>query len=46
VYLLISDPTYLYANMLKHTYEWMLLSVSIKAFIFGGIIAIIGCYKE
>jgi len=45
VYLLDIDPTYLYANMLKHTYEVDVVVGLIKAFIFGGIIAIIGCYK-
>jgi len=44
--LLDIDPTYLYANMLKHTYEVDVVVGLIKAFIFGGIIAIIGCYKE
>jgi phospholipid/cholesterol/gamma-HCH transport system permease protein len=45
VYLLDIDPTYLYANMLKHTYEVDVVVGLIKSFIFGGIIAIIGCYK-
>jgi len=45
VYLLDIDPTYLYANMLKHTYEVDVVVGLIKAFIFGGIIALIGCYK-
>jgi len=31
--------------MLKHTYEVDVVVGLIKAFIFGGIIAIIGCYK-
>jgi len=45
VYLLGIDPTYLYANMLKYTMDVDFVVGIIKAFIFGGIIAIIGCYK-
>ncbi len=44
-FLLGIDPTYLYANMLKYTMDVDVLVGIIKAFIFGGIIAIIGCYK-
>ena len=45
VYLLGIDPAYLYYNMLKYT-QGVDVSVGvIKAFIFGGIVAIIGCYK-
>ena len=45
VYLLGIDPTYLYYNMLKYTMRNDVIAGFIKAFIFGGIIAIIGCYK-
>jgi phospholipid/cholesterol/gamma-HCH transport system permease protein len=44
-FLLGIDSTYLYANMLKYTMDVDVLVGIIKAFIFGGIIAIIGCYK-
>ena len=40
-----ADPAYLYYNMLKHTMRVDVEVGLIKAFIFGGIIAIIGCYK-
>src|SRR5271163_3744463 len=45
VYLLGIDPAYLYYNMLKYTAGVDVICGLIKAFIFGGIIAIIGCYK-
>ena len=45
VYLLRIDPTYLWYNMLKHTATSDVMVGLIKAFIFGGIVAIIGCYK-
>jgi len=44
-YLLGIDPTYLYANMLKYTMDVDVCVGLIKSFIFGGIIAIVGCYK-
>ena len=44
-FLLDIDPAYLYYNMLKHTMGVDVLVGLIKAFIFGGIIAIVGCYK-
>src|SRR5204863_8248698 len=45
VYLLGIDPAYSWVNMLKYT-KVVDLSIGItKAVIFGGIIAIIGCYK-
>ena len=44
-FLLGIDPAYLYYNMLKHTMGIDVLVGLIKAFIFGGIIAIVGCYK-
>jgi phospholipid/cholesterol/gamma-HCH transport system permease protein len=39
------EPTYLWANMLKYTNQVDLVIGLIKAFIYGGIIALIGCYK-
>ena len=39
------DPTYLWENMLKYTHEVDVVIGLIKAFIFGGIVALIGCYK-
>ena len=45
VYLLGIDPTYLWYNMLHFTHDVDLMIGLIKAFIFGGIIALIGCYK-
>jgi phospholipid/cholesterol/gamma-HCH transport system permease protein len=45
VYLLGIDPTYLWYNMLHFTHDVDVMIGLIKAFIFGGIIALIGCYK-
>ena len=45
VYLLGIDPTYLWYNMLRYTHDVDVVIGLIKAFIFGGIIALIGCYK-
>lgn len=45
VYLMKVDPTYLWYNMLRYTTHVDLSIGLIKSFIFGGIIAIIGCYK-
>ena len=45
VYLLGIDPTYLWYNMLRYTHDTDLLIGLIKAFVFGGIIALIGCHK-
>jgi phospholipid/cholesterol/gamma-HCH transport system permease protein len=39
------DPTYLYYNMLKYTAASDVEIGIIKALIFGGIVAMIGCYK-
>jgi phospholipid/cholesterol/gamma-HCH transport system permease protein len=44
-YYLGIDKTYLYTNMLKYTMDIDVICGLIKAFIFGGIIAIVGCYK-
>jgi phospholipid/cholesterol/gamma-HCH transport system permease protein len=45
VYLLGIEPTYLWYNMLHFTHEVDVVIGLVKAFIFGGIITIIGCYK-
>src|SRR5256714_3215553 len=45
VYLLGIDPTYSWYNMLKYTNTSDVVIGLIKSFIFGGIVAIIGCYK-
>ena len=39
------EPTYLWVNMLKYTHDVDVVMGLIKAFIYGGIIALIGCYK-
>lgn len=45
VHLLGVDPTYAWHNMLRYTTVPDLAIGLIKSFCFGGIIAIIGCYK-
>jgi phospholipid/cholesterol/gamma-HCH transport system permease protein len=45
VYLLGIDPTYSWANMVKYTNPSDVVVGIIKSFIFGGIIALISCYK-
>ena len=45
VYLLGIDPVYSWQNMLKYTSTTDLTVGIIKAAIFGGIVALIGCYK-
>ena len=45
VYLLGIDPTYLWYNMLHFTHDVDVVIGLTKAFIFGGIIALVGCYK-
>ncbi len=45
VQLLGIDPTYLWYNMLHFTHDVDVIIGVVKAFIFGGIIALIGCYK-
>src|SRR5881296_2505776 len=45
VYLLGIDPAYSWYNMLKYTNTSDVAIGLIKSFIFGGIVAIIGCYK-
>lgn len=39
------EPVYLWQNMLRYTEDIDLVIGLVKAFIFGGIIALIGCYK-
>ena len=45
VHLLGIDPTYLWYNMLKYTGDIDLEIGLVKSFVYGGIIALIGCYK-
>jgi len=45
VYLLEIDPAYLYYNMVRYTAGVDVAVGVIKALVFGGIVAIIGCYK-
>jgi len=45
VNLLGIEPVYLWYNMLKYTHDADVVIGLIKAFIYGGIIALIGCYK-
>src|SRR5512137_2555329 len=44
-FLLGIDPTYSWYNMLRYTNTPDVIVGMIKAFIYGGILAIIGCYK-
>ncbi len=39
------EPVYLWENMLRYTHDVDIVIGLVKAFIFGGIIALIGCYK-
>jgi phospholipid/cholesterol/gamma-HCH transport system permease protein len=45
VYLMGIDPTYLWTNMLKYTSTSDVAIGLIKSFIYGGIVALVGCYK-
>jgi phospholipid/cholesterol/gamma-HCH transport system permease protein len=45
VHLLGIDPTYSWYNMLKYTHDSDVYIGLIKAFVYGGIVALIGCYK-
>src|SRR5262252_7076307 len=45
VYLLGIDPTYLWYNMLRYTAATDVAVGLIKAVVFGGIVALIACYK-
>jgi phospholipid/cholesterol/gamma-HCH transport system permease protein len=44
-YLFDIDPAYLWWNMLKYTDTTDVVIGLIKAFIYGGIVALVGCYK-
>jgi len=45
VHILGIEPVYLWENMLLYTHDVDIVIGLVKAFIFGGIIALIGCYK-
>jgi phospholipid/cholesterol/gamma-HCH transport system permease protein len=45
VYLLRMDPTYSWFNMLKYSHSYDVVNGLIKAFIFGGVISLVSCYK-
>lgn len=45
VYLLGIDPTYSWTNMLKYTQPSDVVTGLFKSVIFGGIVALVGCYK-
>ena len=45
VYLLGIDPVYSWYNMLRYTGTSDVVVGLIKALIFGGIVALVGCYK-
>lgn len=45
VYLLGIDPAYSWAHMLQYTGDADVLIGLIKSFIYGGIVALVGCYK-
>lgn len=45
VHLLGIDPTYSWANMVRYTHTTDVIVGIIKSIIFGGIVAIVGCYK-
>lgn len=45
VYLLGIDPTYSWTNMLKYTNPSDIATGLFKSVIFGGIVALVGCYK-
>src|SRR6266481_6889902 len=45
VYLLGIDPTYSWTNMLKYTNTSDVFTGLFKSVIFGGIVALVGCYK-
>jgi len=45
VYLLGIDPAYLWYNMIRYTSSSDVAVGLIKAFFYGGIVALVGCYK-
>jgi phospholipid/cholesterol/gamma-HCH transport system permease protein len=44
-YLYDIDPTYLWVNMLKHTADSDVAIGLIKGCVYGGMVALVGCYK-
>lgn len=45
VYLLGIDPVYSWYNMLKYTSAEEVIIGMLKALVFGGVVALVGCYK-
>jgi phospholipid/cholesterol/gamma-HCH transport system permease protein len=45
IYLLGIDPTYSWSHMLRYTAATDVIIGLIKAFVYGGIVALVGCYK-
>ena len=45
VFLLGIEPTYAYWNMLKYSHDSDVMIGLVKSIVYGGIIALIGCYK-
>ncbi|HEX7569165.1 MAG TPA: ABC transporter permease, partial [Verrucomicrobiae bacterium] len=45
VHLLGIDPTYAWYNMLKYSHDSDVMIGMVKSVVYGGIIALIGCYK-
>jgi phospholipid/cholesterol/gamma-HCH transport system permease protein len=45
VYMLGIDPAFLWQNTLKYTHDIDIIIALVKAFVYGGIIALISCYK-
>src|SRR5271154_7127059 len=45
VYLLGIEPAYAWWNMLKYSHDSDVMIGIVKSFVYGGIIALIGCYK-
>lgn len=39
------DPTYIWVHVMKHTADSDVMIGMIKSFIYGGILALVGCYK-
>ena len=45
VYLLGINPTYIWVHVMNHTADSDVMIGMIKSFIYGGIVALVGCYK-
>jgi phospholipid/cholesterol/gamma-HCH transport system permease protein len=45
IYLLKIDPAYAWANMVKYSHAQDVITGLIKALVFGGITAVVSCYK-